>query len=342
MSEAGLAQSELARLGYAHYYQMLSDQVRMTAYHQAIRKTVRPGDVVVDLGAGTGILGLWALQAGAEKVYAIEKTDAVHLARELARANHCEDKIEFIQANSIDVELPEKADVLISETLGSFGVDENTLAFTRDAVTRFLKADARIIPQALELYVAPLDDAGVYHKLDFWRQIPELDFSPAFELFSRKIMIESVKPQGLLAPATNVGQLDLTNLADTEYQARVYMQMTKPGILHGVAGWFHCRLCEGININTAPDQPETHWKQAFFPFRDPIEVIAGDVLDWSVLIGAKGTNSDDTLIRYDYRCTQLKNEAPKNESGNAAVKRAPGRNDPCPCGSGRKYKKCCL
>jgi uncharacterized protein YecA (UPF0149 family) len=26
------------------------------------------------------------------------------------------------------------------------------------------------------------------------------------------------------------------------------------------------------------------------------------------------------------------------------VKKAPsnGRNDPCPCGSGRKYKKCCL
>ena len=337
MNESGLAQAELAQLGYAHYYQMLSDKIRMTAYHQAIRKMVKPGDVVVDLGAGTGILGLWALQAGASKVYAIEKTNAIHLARQLARANHCEDRIEFIQANSAEVKLPEQADVLVSETLGSFGIDENTLAFTRDAVNRFLKPNAAIIPQALELYVAPLDDAEVYHKLDFWRQIPDVDFSPAFELFSKKIMVESVRPQGLLGPAVNVGSLELAHLTDTEYRARVYMQMTKPGMLHGVAAWFHCRLCEGITINTAPDQPTTHWKQAFFPFRDPIEVIAGDVLDWSVSIGEKEMNSDDTLIAYEYRCTQLKNEA-----GNAPAKSAVGRNDPCPCGSGRKYKKCCL
>ncbi len=308
MNNPGLAQAELARLGYAHYYQMLSDQIRMTAYHRAIVKSVKPGDVVVDLGAGTGILGLWALQAGAAKVYAIEKTDAIHLARQLARANHCEDRIEFIQANSIDAVLPEQADVLVSETLGSFGIDENTLAFTRDAVTRFLKPNAVIIPQTLELYVAPLDDAEVYHKLDFWRQIPDLDFSPAFELFAGKIMVESVRPQDLLAPAINVGSLDLANLTDIEYRARVYMQMAKPGTLHGIAAWFHCRLCDGISINTASDQPATHWKQAFFPFRDPIDVIVGDVLDWSVSIGAKESNSDDTMIAYEYRCTQLKNE----------------------------------
>jgi len=120
-----MTDSNLAQIGYDNYYQMLSDKVRMDAYRQAIFKTVKPGDVVVDMGAGTGLLGIWALQAGAKKVYAIEKTSAIELARDIARANNCLHKIEFIQKNSVDVELPEKADVLISETLGSFGIDES-------------------------------------------------------------------------------------------------------------------------------------------------------------------------------------------------------------------------
>ena len=64
-------------------------------------------------------LSIWGIKAGAKKVYALEKTDAVHLAKEIARANHCSDQIEFVHGNSKEIELPEKADVLISETLMS-------------------------------------------------------------------------------------------------------------------------------------------------------------------------------------------------------------------------------
>ncbi len=45
---------------------MLDDQIRMAAYKNAIQEVVKPGMVVLDLGTGTGILGLWALQAGAK------------------------------------------------------------------------------------------------------------------------------------------------------------------------------------------------------------------------------------------------------------------------------------
>ena len=172
----------LAQQGYEHYYGMLADKVRMQAYRDAIFKTVRSGDVVVDLGAGTSLLSIWAIQAGASKVYAIEKTNAIELAKEIAKANHCLDKIEFINKNSMDVELPEKANVLISETLGSFGIDENTLQFTIDARNRFLQQGGIILPQSLELFVAPVEDKNTYDKLDFWRQIPDINFSPAFNL----------------------------------------------------------------------------------------------------------------------------------------------------------------
>ena len=331
-----MTESNLAQTGYENYYQMLSDKVRMDAFREAIFKVVKPGDVVVDMGAGTGLLGIWALQAGADKVYAIEKTDAIILAKEIANANNYLDKIEFINKNSMDVELPERANVLISETLGSFGIDENTIQFTNDARDRFLVDGGTLIPQSIELFVAPIDDAKAYNKIDFWRHIPDIDFSPAFELFSKKIMVESVNRKGLLSQPASIGTVDLSKTGDEIFNARLYMKMEKSGTIHGVAGWFRCVLCDGIEIITSPHNPETHWKQAFFPFRDSIEVIVDDVLDWSVSVGVKEVNSDDTRITYEYRCTQLKNEQPQLNKNNI------GRNDKCPCGSGKKYKKCCL
>ncbi len=346
-----MPENNLAQLGYEHYYLMLSDKIRMDAYQKAIFKMVKPGDIVVDLGSGTGILSIWAVKAGAKKVYSIEKTDAIHLAKEIARRNKCLDKIQFFNENSIDIDLPEKADVLISETLGSFAIDENTLEFTLDARKRFLKPNAVMIPESIEIFITPVDDAEVYHKIDFWRKIPEIDFTPAFELFSKKIMVEQVKEKSALAAISQIASFDLHTFESSEFYAGLYIQIQKSGFIHGIAGWFNTKLCDGIQINTSPQHPVTHWKQAFFPFKEPIEVIAGDVLDWKVRVGSKLKNSDDTLISYEYRCTQLMNEAKQhrlqsNQTGQATKQatkpaRRVGRNDLCPCGSGKKYKKCC-
>ena len=327
-----MSRSQSALFEYAHYHGMLSDRVRLEAYRAAIQATVKPGDVVVDLGAGTGILGLWALQAGASKVYAIEESNAIDLAVEIAKANGLDGQIEFINDNSMNVTLPEKANVLVSETLGSFGIDENTLAFTGDARDRFLEAGGALIPRWLDLYAAPFDDAGIYDKIDFWRHIPGIDFAPAFDVFSRKLMVEEVGADSLLGLPSAIAAIDLTAPLETVFERRLYMQIDRPGTIHGVAGWFRATLADGVDIITSPRDPSTHWKQAVLPFREPIDVIKGDVLDWSMRLEAKGPQSDDTQISYDYCCTQMKNELNLESTG---------RNDPCPCGSGRKFKKCC-
>jgi protein arginine N-methyltransferase 1 len=325
-----------AILGYDHYHQMLGDSVRMDAFREAIFASVKPGDVVVDLGAGTGVLGLWALQAGAKKVYAIEKTDAIHLARDIARANGLEGEIEFIQKNSMDVELPEKADVLISETLGSFAIDENTLQFTCDGRDRFLVEDGLMIPQGLELFVAPVEAPWIYEKLDFWRKVQGLDFSPAFDLFSKKIMIEQVSGNAMLAGPISVAKIDLRSVVDSGFESRSFISMEKSGTIHGVAGWFTVMLTDERTISTAPDAPLTHWKQAVFPFPDPIEVTEGDIMDWAVSLGTREENSDNTQIAYHYRCSQI-----AQESDPVAAARNI-QNSPCPCGSGEKFVDCCL
>src|SRR2546425_3232817 len=102
---------------------MLLDKIRCDAYREAIQRTVKPGDVVVDLGAGTGLLSFFALQAGARHVYAIEMTGIADAAAELIAANGFTDRITLIGKNSKRVRLPELCDILVTETLSAFCFD---------------------------------------------------------------------------------------------------------------------------------------------------------------------------------------------------------------------------
>src|SRR5512134_1995909 len=81
---------------------------RLDHYAAAIAARVRPGDTVVDLGAGTGILSFLACRAGARRVYAIEAGESLEFARLLAARNGCSDRIEFINKPSTHVVLPER------------------------------------------------------------------------------------------------------------------------------------------------------------------------------------------------------------------------------------------
>src|SRR5258708_1418060 len=79
------------------YGDMIADRVRIEAFTQALRGAIRPGAVVMDIGTGPGIMAALACQLGASRVYAIEPSEVIQIAREIAASNNCSDKIVFFE-----------------------------------------------------------------------------------------------------------------------------------------------------------------------------------------------------------------------------------------------------
>ena len=151
---------------------MICDRVRTGAFRRAIDAVVRPGDIVLDVGAGSGILSVFAARAGAARVYAVERTSAAVLARELAAANGVAEIVQVIHGDVTDIELPERVDVIVSEWLGGFGIDEGMLAPVIVARDRWLKPGGVMIPRLVMAWAAMVHDRYLAEMVEFLRDNP--------------------------------------------------------------------------------------------------------------------------------------------------------------------------
>ena len=149
-----------------YHARLIADDRRNEAFRAAIAATVRPGDVVVDVGTGTGLLALYAVQAGAGRVYAVERGEVADLAERVIAANGAADRVVLVRGDSSEIELPEPADVLISELLWAAGLGEGQLSIVQDARRRLLRSSARVVPCALRLVVAPVGGVRARRQLD--------------------------------------------------------------------------------------------------------------------------------------------------------------------------------
>lgn len=254
---------------------LVSDAACQGRYREVLLRRVREGDRVLDLGTGTGIHAIFACQAGAGRVYAVEDGEVIEVAKEIARANGFADRIVFLKGLSTQVELPEKVDVIVTH-LGF----EGALRFLIDARERFLKAGGVVIPSLLELFCAPAELPAAYDEVvDFWeRKHYGVDLSVLRKVAVNEAHEIDVAPSQLLAEPGRLARLDVRRGADAWMAGDAGFHASRRGLLHGVVAWYTLWLDDDTPLSTAPPLalPSPLWGHSFFPIQRPVEVEPGD------------------------------------------------------------------
>jgi protein arginine N-methyltransferase 1 len=258
--------------------QLLADRTRIDALSRAIAALVTPGDIVLDVASGTAILGLLACRAGASRVYCIEQSGIIGVARELARANGFGDRMHFVMAHSSWAEIPESVDAIVCDQIGHFGFEAGIVEMIADVRSRFLKPGGRIMPAAIALHVAPIELPSLREELNFWTTPLEgLDLSPA-----RKIAVNSghplsLPPSALLGPAAKGCLMDLATVSDAPMSFTSRLIAARDGTLDGIGGWFVADLGGGVTMTNAPGaQNRIDRRNVAFPIDPAVDVRAGD------------------------------------------------------------------
>ena len=287
------------------HIRMLDDRARTASYQRAIRETVTPDDVVVDVGTGTGVLAITAAQAGARHVYAVEASSMGQLAQQNFVVNRLAEKITLIEGRSTHVDLPEKADVLVSEIIGNDPLDESILETTADAVKRLLSPGARLIPDRLEIYGLPVQvPAGWLRErvfteqaTDRWQDCYGMDFSllaATARQQSHSLYTSTYKTRDWprLSEPVLLAELDLKAIDFQKIETRAEVTATAAGELNGILVYFETRLSPSVHFSIHPDEasPENSWASKIWVAGEPVALAAGDVFDLGYTYGAAGSS----------------------------------------------------
>jgi protein arginine N-methyltransferase 1 len=270
------------------HHSMLADEVRTSSFLRAILTTVKRGDVVVDIGSGTGVLSLFAAMAGASRVYSIEREPIIEIAREIASRNAFSDSIVFIEASSPDVEIPERVDVLISETIGNIGFDEGISTWVADAKQRFLKPDAAIVPRQVDVVASLVSVPRDYATIERWSQpLLTLDFAPLSRSVLNNILWTDLSPAAITTPPAVVFGTDFSS-APESLSGGFRIEALKDAVVHGIGLWFRSSLTAGISITNAPPNAVPSWEHGFLPLDEPVKVHAGERVWFEVSSSGSG------------------------------------------------------
>jgi Arginine methyltransferase oligomerization subdomain/Ribosomal protein L11 methyltransferase (PrmA) len=263
------------------YGAMIRDRLRTGAYCQALARAVKPGDVVVDLGAGAAIFTLHACRLGARLVHAIEPNDAIQIAREVVHANGFSEQVTFHHAMSFQVELSEPCDVLVTDPRGVLPLYEQAIPTIIDARRRLLKPGGVLIPQRDTIGAALVEAPDIYHKdcENAWRSANDgFDMEAARQRAINNPAKHYLDSNQLLSDPVQWLLLDFRVIEQASVSGVVQFGVKRLGTAHGFALWFDSELIDGVNFSNCPGQPRLIYGQMFFPFQEPLSVLPNQTI----------------------------------------------------------------
>jgi protein arginine N-methyltransferase 1 len=271
---------------------MLHDDRRTGDYLAALAAAVRPGDVVLDIGTGSGVLAVAAARAGARRVYAVEASDIAEVAGRVFAANGVIDVVTLLPGWSREIELPEPADLLVAELIGNEPLEEEILETTLDARRRLLKPDARLVPHRLTLLARPLrlpegearQRAIGRAAVERWRGLYQMEFQPLLDAalpgpVNMPTEAEVAAAWPPVGPAAVLHEVDLATFTDASVCASADLVLDDPGTVNAVAITFTAALYGAIEHTLDPwTWPTSSWATSVWVLPEPLELGGGSAL----------------------------------------------------------------
>lgn len=297
---------------YAHFgihEDMLKDAVRTGSYKRAILENAHlfKDKVVLDVGSGTGILCLFAAQAGAKMCIGVECSDIIHYAREIAAQNGYGETITYVHGKLEEVQLPvQHVDIIVSEWMGYFLIYESMLDSVLIARDKWLKEGGLIFPDRAKLYMAAIEDADYREeKIGFWGQLWGFDFSPMQRNVIQEPISDIVLPNSIATSTCCILDLDLRTCKqkDLDFFAEYSLRVNRKDLLHAFVVWFDVSFeaCTvPVVLSTAPTKPYTHWKQTVLYLDEAIAAFAGEELRGMLAVRKNSCNPRDLDVKLSY------------------------------------------
>jgi len=318
--------AEFQELGI--HEKMLADRVRLDAYALGIGRIVKPGDVVLDLGCGTGILSLLAAKNSPDTIYAVDHSNIIDIAKRVAEHNDAK-CIDFVKINSRQFTPDRKVDVLIHEQMGAFLFDENMVENLMDLKRRVLKPGGQIIPAKFELFMEPVCLKADYRLPYIWENnVHGIDYSflKNDELYNAIDRHQRFTPQVQREPRVPCGSLEyylcnpepllvcdlnaMTSEDDIPTTITARKTVVRSGAADGVSIYFKTIFDKDICFDTSLNSPNTNWRPPFFRFprrqfdvNEAIDLTLKvgnfrDVATWSLSVTKVGESAAESVGRY--------------------------------------------
>ncbi|XP_057711280.1 protein arginine N-methyltransferase 8-like isoform X1 [Corythoichthys intestinalis] len=318
---------------YAHFgihEEMLKDEVRTLTYRNAMyhNKHVFKDKVVLDVGSGTGILSMFAANAGAKHVYGIECSSISEFSEKIIKSNHLHNVVTIFQGKVEEVELPvEEVDIIISEWMGYCLFYEsmlNTVIFARD---KWLKPGGLMFPDRASLYVVAIEDRqykdfkihcksfwaffffflnsglNVYpDQIEYvcagWENVYGFDMSCIRNVAIKEPLVDVVDPKQVVTNACLLKEVDIYTVKpdDLTFTSAFCLQVQRNDYVHALVTYFSVEFSKchkKTGFSTAPDAASTHWKQTVFYLEDYLTVKKGEEIFGSIAVRPNERNVRD-------------------------------------------------